>query len=196
MFVHEEKNPKTWHELLASDTGLFKKIPKKNNIVGPHLTEKGQIQGDLMALEINHLMENGSPEQKAYFENLLDQDEQKAYEYLLTITNSIKTWEDDMQVISYARSLLDVKLKNMKNTAYKLAQSINYEKHEKIPETIKRHIPDHFFDVDITENDFKSLLDKLSASEIEIEKKLEKLSDYLRERRAKMPFLFENMRYI
>lgn len=202
MYVHEEKEPlfilneKDWKEKLASNTGLFKKLPKPRSIIGPHIDKKDQIQGDLLAMEINYLMSKATEEQKNFFLQLMDIRHERAYEYLLTITNSIDDWKEDIQAMSYAKRFLDLKIKNVESSLSNLWKNIEIEKIEKIPSIVKKHLPEHFFDIDINERDFKQIMNNIQKSDKNAEIRCKNITDYLNKRRKEMPFLFKDIKYI
>ncbi|MCF7872018.1 transposase [Candidatus Woesearchaeota archaeon] len=187
MFVHNEPDPKTWKELLTSQNNpLFKRIKHKSPIIGPHTTKEGKVVGDLLAMENNHFETYATEEQKQYYNELLKINKPRAYEYLLTITNSIDIWKQDLQAIWYVRALLTTEADSFKQRLRQLKESLKEEQIKEIPNSLKRHIPEQIFDIEIEE------IIKIAK----IEEKEKALTEYLKKIGEQMPFLFEDMRYI
>lgn len=200
MYVHKEKteviSEEDWKEYLASNQGIFKRFQKAPYIKGPFIDSSGKVQGDLLAMEINHFMNHSSEEQKNYYAQLIDQDLSKAYEYILTITGSIQTWKDDMQILHATWSYLSVKEKDLEISRRRLLESLDYEKIHTIPQTIMKHIPSEFIKIDVDPSDYTDLFKKIEKTINSYKDKMEILGEYLSKKRKEMPFLFEDMRYI
>lgn len=200
MYVHKEKtniiSDKDWKEALASNQGLFKKFQKAPYIKGPFIDSTGKVQGDLLAIEINHFMNHASEEQKNYYAQLIDQDLSKAYEYILTITGSIQTWKEDMQILHATWSYLSVKEKDLEISRRRLLESLDYQKIHTLPQTIMKHIPSQYIKIDIDPSDYADLFKKIEKTINSYKDKKEVLGEYLSKKRKEMPFLFEDIRYI
>ena len=185
MFVHKEPDIRTWkEELITQASPLFKRINKKSPIIGPHATTSGQIIGKLFSMEEIHFYNYSTQDQKEYYEHLKKTNIPRAYEYLLTITNSIDMWKQDIQAIEYVRAMLTTEEESFKLRLKTLKKNLEEEQLKRIPAILKKHIPEHIFDIDL--NDIQSIA-KLAEKE-------KVLTDYLNEVHEKMPFLFEDMR--
>lgn len=187
MFIHKEPDPKTWKELLVTQNApLFNRIKQKSPIIGPHVTKDGNITGDLLMMELNHFEEYATEEQKQYYEELKKRNKSRAYEYLLNITNSIDIWKQDIQSIWYARALLTTEADSFKIRLRQLKENLKNEQIKEIPDSLRRHIPEHIFDID----------EDTIIKTAKLDEKEEALTNYLKKMQKQMPFLFENMRYI
>jgi len=185
MYIYKEPDTRTWEEELITQTNpLFKRINKKSPIIGPHATTSGQIIGNLFSMEENHFYKYSTQEQKEYYEHLKETNIPKAYEYLLAITNSVDVWKQDIQAIWYVRALLTTEEDGLKSGLKTLKKNLEEKQLKEIPHVLRRHIPEHIFDIDL--NDIQSIA-KLAEKE-------KVLTNYLNEVHEEMPFLFKNLR--
>ncbi|PIN79938.1 hypothetical protein COV13_04435 [Candidatus Woesearchaeota archaeon CG10_big_fil_rev_8_21_14_0_10_32_9] len=205
MFIHNEnietykdawKNNNIWEKLLESNSGLFLKYPKNPRVVGPTLCQSGTVSGDLLAIETNYFMSVANELQKDYYFLLLEENISKAYEYILTIIDARKKWEEDIQILWDIKMYLELKANDIKMSEKKLLESFDMEKAEDIPAILKEHMPKHFVNIDIPPKDYENLIDKLEHSVKILREKRTILIEYLTKRRNEMPFLFENMKRV
>jgi len=185
MFVHKEPDIRTWkEELITQASPLFKRINKKSPVAGPHATKSGGISGNVLWTEKNYFDAYATEEQKKYYAHLKETNMPRADEYLLTITDSIDTWKQDIEIIEYIKKLLKMEENNFDAQLKKLKEDLVHEQLKRIPAALKKHIPEHIFDIDL--NDIQSIA-KLAEKE-------KALTNYLNKLREEMPFLFEDMR--
>lgn len=192
-YLHAWKNERIWKYALSLNSGLFIKYPANPNVIGPHLRKSGEIIGDMMAYERNYFMSVASEVQKDFYLKLLDENIGAAYEYLLTIINSQDKWHEDIKILWEIWSYLNVKATELETAQKKLVESWNLEKIDNIPVVVKRHLPEHFIDIEFKPKDYTSLIEKINHTIAKMRGKREVLGAYLSKRRKEMPFLFEKL---
>jgi argonaute-like protein implicated in RNA metabolism and viral defense len=188
----EEIGDREWKRKLASDKGLFERIPYKAPVTGPYLARvqnKETIQGDTMTIEENIFDNFAKPFQKRFHEQLEKEDPEKAKEYLLTIIKATDKWKKDVGVLQNFLGLLRQEEGLFKEEERKIEVVEELQKH--LPAIIEKHIPEAFETIKGHLNDMDRFISDLEFG-IRKMHDLEKfISDYLEFLKEHMGFLFE-----
>lgn len=177
--------------LEKGDGFLFKKIDKKSPAIGPNLTDDNKIMGDVLAVEISFFYMHSTKEQTEFYEQLQKESEQESYRYLLTITNSLDIWKQDIKQLN---ELLHELLKDEGEIKKEELDVSTLRKREelasRIPEVLKRHFPQVFEKIEKDYNDMDVLINDLKDAESKVHYLEEMIKNYLAKLRKIMPFLF------
>lgn len=186
---------KQWKESLSSNEGLFKRIavPYYGHVVGPYVTESGQIQGDMEAAEQTLFHMQAAPYQQEFYDSLRKDNPLAAEEYLFTIIGATPVWKKDIVDLETLDKVLHTEqdtLKKDDSILYELKKS-EPELFQRLPELLYKHfasdfnhLKERFSEMSDFQSHVKSLLEHLTTLE-------HKISSYLKQLRREKPFLFE-----
>ena len=184
-------NRAAWKHLLNSNQGLFKRAPPNPNIIGPNINRSGRIEGDIMSAEIVYFTQVASKPQYGLLEELFKENPIAAKEYVLTITNSIKLWKEDIKWLKVAFHYLKKEESILKVDEELIIKSEIMKASIKLPPVLKRHFPQLFQNINFEHLDFQKILEKVKEVESQVESEEHYLKDYFKRLEKELPFLFE-----
>ena len=200
MFVSEQKipelklieNEKDWNEALADEKNpLFKINRNPKPLTGPRISGPKVMSGDLFFMEETAFYGCATPNQQEFYDLLKKINPIKAKQYLLTIIDALDLWKKDMEIIEETLRALNQESSSINKEIEQLLEKLNYAEKMNIPKALKKHIPEHMFDIDITEEHVKGASSVLTAAIInQLEPKRRYLQDFLEIKKKDMPFLF------
>jgi hypothetical protein len=174
-----------WRIAINSNQGIFKRLNiNPNEYAGPHLTKELTITGDTLTIEGYEFGRKVNKFQRRVWEELMEQDKEKANEYLLTISNAITVWKQDIEVL---KSLLDFIRMEEKEFMSDEKRVELLRRH--LPSALERHQPDLF-------KEFKKELENMDSflrADINRDKRIEfVIKNYFKElRKRKLAFLLK-----
>ncbi len=177
-----------WKSYLHSNKGLFVKSPKETDIIGPTLTKDAQIIGDMMAMEASIFGIVATQDQIDFSNELIKENYTAYLEYILTISGSIERWKKDMKIIQDVLNELEKEEKELKKNEEILSNARTHE----VSKTLKKHFPQIFKGEIFKGKSFTELIQEIKDSEKKVEDIIDYLKNYIKDKRKKMPFLFEN----
>ncbi len=198
--VNDIKIPKRkWREYLLSNQGLFKRFkekPEKNkHIIGPSLTESGQITGDVLMMESGFFYQHAQEEQKKFADGLSKKYPFHYNEYVLVISNSLLVWQEDVHYLQKVLELVDkeedelIEEEKELEKAEKRAEFLN-----EVPDILKRHLAPVFETLSRDYDNLQALITDIKKAETALEKFEHYLKNYLKDLKEHIPIVFEDIK--
>lgn len=183
-----------WKGKLVSNDPLFElsHTPLPSNVKGPHVTETGQVVGDVLSTEIDVFTDVAHPDQQKFFEELTTPNYPAAIEYVLTITGALAVWKDDIKALEFVLEVISRGEAAIRNEEHLIKEAEAIHKDTKLSEILQRHIPGISEKIDIKMLQFDSLLNQLKTLETTLKPIEKELRVNLRQKRKELPFLFED----
>ena len=185
----KEYSKSEWEEALKSNKGIFKRAKKiPTTLAGPSLTKSYDLIGEGFTME-SMTLGNCTQDQQTAYRNILNKNEEKALEYLFTITNSDVIWKKKIKFLQ------DFMINLKAEEDYLLGEESVLKKAEKMkahlvnPE-LEKHFPYDFKVLRKDIHDLEKFSNDLEMAVAHIESVKKKIESHLAHLKNEVPFLF------
>mgnify|MGYP001602302754 CR=1 FL=1 len=181
-----------WKRSLASDQGVFRRIATPlAQFKGPRLRPSGEVMGDFFSTETLAFDKGASIEQREFYVALTRNNALAAMEYLLTMTGAITIWKEDMVLLQHVVDDLENEERALRDEENILiGEGARFKNASRLLEALRRHLPEVFNDSDLDALDLGKLIQRIDEVLVRLSPRKNYLKEYLRIKRAEMPFLF------